>query len=132
MFCSECGNKIENNARNCPFCGTKIDDIIIEENVSAIQVKDAVDLMEYANNNKVEEKSGVLPLEYNKNEKNSNINKKKIIIIVAILIILIGIIGYFVYQYFAINFGSTNYEKFSNNWVEMLLKLIQPITKIRR
>ena len=140
MFCSECGNKIEDNIKICPFCNTKIDYEIWDKDTSELKDKsvglnkadnntedDSVNLMEYLDETEIEKNTTNESSANYVNSKTSNKNKKLTIIFVIIFVIVLAVIAYFGYQYFITNTGHTNYEKFSNEWIEMLLKPFHPI-----
>ena len=51
MFCNKCGKEIPDNSSFCPYCGNKIEESIIEENVAAHQ-KPTVGVGELSENRK--------------------------------------------------------------------------------
>lgn len=44
MYCKNCGEKIQENAKFCVFCGTKIDSVIVEEEKEEIVIEDTIDI----------------------------------------------------------------------------------------
>ena len=110
MFCPECGSEIENNAKFCSECGCNILLNTTEKDIYE-KIEDSVDNIDVDNEDMVE---------YNKKGKQSS-KMKPIIIILLILLILL--IGYIIMHYYNLYFGSTDYEKFSDNWVTAFLRI---------
>lgn len=89
MFCGECGKKIDDQAKYCPYCGSPTENV--EEEFFETPVQDEI------TDEELEEE--IVYTEDGSNEKGSSATTKKVVLVILILVIL-GVVVFFVWKLF--------------------------------